>query len=120
MSRIELGRQQDLDRQTLLDLATLPATIDTEVAAKILGVSPQSVRTLCSHAEFDCFRVGAGRSGGGPWRIVTADLLRYCNLTEHVDAVRRAIEHVEDARDPLAARDDRDEVLIGAGRHGRA
>lgn len=113
-------RAQEPGQQTLLDLATLPATIDTEVAARILGVSPQSVRTLCSHAEFDCFRVGAGRSGGGPWRIVTADLLRYCNLTEHVEAVRRAIDHVEDARDPLAARDASGEALIGAGRHGRA
>lgn len=107
-------------QMTLLDLASLPAAIDTEQASTILGVTPQAVRTLCAHGEFDCFRVGAGHSGGGPWRIVTADLLRYCNLTDHVDSVRRALEwqrerRLEARRESLAE----GPAMLGEGLHGR-
>lgn len=108
-------------QMTLLDLASLPATIDTEQASTILGVTPQAVRTLCAHGEFDCFRVGAGRSGGGPWRIVTADLLRYCNLTEHVDSVRRALEWQRERRmERRFGSQSEGPVMLGQGLHGRA
>ena len=41
---------------TLEEIASLPAIITTDVAARVMGVSPKTIRRACEEGAFRCFR----------------------------------------------------------------
>ena len=69
---------------TLEEIASLPAIITTDVAARVMGVSPKTIRRACEEGAFRCFRAPGGRY----WRIVTSSFLRAYGLEKDVETLR--------------------------------
>lgn len=90
------------DALTLAEVARLPAMIDSDLAARITGTSPRTVRAACERGEFKCFKPG-GAGGLGSWRIVTASFLDYCGLSDEVGLVRELIGDADGSRGEASA-----------------
>lgn len=70
---------------TLLEIAKLPALIDTVQVARILNCHQNSVMRMCREGRFQAARIGK------EWRINTADFIRWAGLEEDVEEVRREL-----------------------------
>ena len=71
---------------TLLELARMPALIDTAQAAEILNCHPNLVMSMCRSGEyFQAMKIGR------EWRINTADLIRWAGLEEDVSEIRHSV-----------------------------
>lgn len=79
------------DGYTLLQVAGLPAVIDTSEASRVLRTSPQMVRRMCEESMFRCMRVGTIGSTCPHWRIVTSDFLMAFGLEGSVGYVREKL-----------------------------
>ena len=71
---------------TLMELAKMPALIDTAQAAEILNCHPNLVMSMCRSGE--CFQA---MKIGREWRINTADLIRWAGLEEDISEIRQTI-----------------------------
>lgn len=69
---------------TLEEVAALPAIITPQVAARVMGVTPMTIRTACEQGAFRCFKAPGGRY----WRIVTSSFLRAYGLDRDVETLR--------------------------------
>lgn len=69
---------------TLEEVAALPAIITPQVAARVMGVTPMTIRTACEQGAFRCFKAPGGRY----WRIVTSSFLKAYGLDRDVETLR--------------------------------
>ncbi|KEZ52134.1 MerR family transcriptional regulator [Metabacillus indicus] len=72
--------------QTIKRLFSMPDTVTVKDAAKIIGVTPQRVRTLCASGHLNAQQT---MEGSGKWSIEPSQLMKYPGWAKYVEERRQ-------------------------------